>query len=47
MPNTIKTHVFILQGKTDEAKSLLNEIPSKEKLPRHLKQKSEEIIGMM
>ena len=43
----IKTHVFILQGKSDQAKSLLDEITSEEKLPRHLKQKSEEIIGMM
>ena len=43
----IKTHVFILQGKSDQAKSILDEITSEEKLPRHLKQKSEEIIGMM
>ena len=43
----IKTLVLKDQGKTDKAKSLLDEIISEEKLPRHLKQKSEELIGMM
>tara|TARA_B100002052_G_scaffold296805_1_gene326036 strand:- start:80 stop:745 length:666 start_codon:yes stop_codon:yes gene_type:complete len=43
----IKALLLKEQGKTDKAKSLLDEIISKEKLPRHLKQKSEEIIGMM
>ena len=43
----IKTLVLKDQGKTDKAKSLLNEIISEEKLPRDLKQKSEELIGMM
>ena len=41
----IKSLVFKYQGKTDKAKSLLNEIMSEKKLPRHLKQKSEEYIG--
>ena len=43
----IKTLVLKDQGKTDKAKSMLGEIISQEKLPTHLKQKSEEIIGMM
>tara|TARA_B100000287_G_C20401634_1_gene689883 strand:+ start:58 stop:723 length:666 start_codon:yes stop_codon:yes gene_type:complete len=43
----LKTLLLKEQGKNDKAKSLLDEIISKEKLPRHLKQKSEEIIGMM
>jgi len=43
----IKTVVLKDQGKTDEAKSLLNEIILEEKLPPHLKQKSEELIGLM
>jgi len=43
----IKTLVFKDQGEIDEAKNLLNEIISQEKLPIHLKQKSEELIGMM
>ena len=43
----IKTIVLKDQGKTDKAKRLLNEIIAEEKLPRHLKEKSEELIGMM
>ena len=43
----IKTLVLNDQGKIDKAKSLLDEIMLEKKLPRHLKQKSEEIIGMM
>ncbi len=43
----IKTLVLNDKGNIDEAKSLINEIISEEKLPRHLKQKSEEIRGMM
>ena len=43
----IKTVVLIGQGKTNIAKSLLDQIISEEKLPQHLKQKSEELIGMM
>ena len=41
--------VFALknQGKNDQAKSLLEEIMLEKNLPRHLKQKSEELIGMM
>ena len=43
----IKTLVLKDKGNINEAKSLINEIITEEKLPRHLKQKSEEIIGMM
>ena len=43
----IKTLVLKNQGNTDKAKSLLDEIISEKKLPRALKQKSEELIGMM
>ena len=43
----IKTVVLKGQGKTNIAKSLLDQIISEEKLPQHLKQKSEELIGMM
>ena len=41
--------IFVLknQGKNDKAKSLLEEIMLEKNLPRHLKQKSEELIGMM
>ena len=42
-----KTLVLKDQGKIDKAKSLLDEIMLDDKLPAHLKQKSEEIIGMM
>ena len=43
----IKTLVLKNQGNNDKAKSILDEIISEKKLPRHLKQKSEEFIGMM
>ena len=43
----MKSLVLKDQGKIDKAKSLLDEIILEEKLPRHLKQKSEELIGMM
>ena len=43
----IKTIVLKDQGNTDKAKSLLDEIMSEQNLPRHLKQKSEELFGMM
>ena len=43
----IKTHILKNQGKLETAKDLLNEIMSNEKLPPYLKQKSEELIGMM
>ena len=43
----IKTLVLKDQGKTDTAKRLLDKIISGKKLPQHLKNKSEELIGMM
>ena len=43
----IKASVLIEQGKTGRAKSLIDEVMIEEKLPRHLKQKSEELIGLM
>ena len=43
----IKALVLRDQGKTDMAKSLIDEIILEKKLPRHLKQKSEEISAMM
>ena len=42
-----KIFVLINQGDNDQAKSLLEEILLEKNLPRHLKQKSEELIGMM
>ena len=35
------------QGRIDKAKILIEELISEKKVPRHLKQKSEELIGMM
>ena len=43
----IKAHILIGQGKNDKAKILIDEIMSQEKLPLHLKKRSEELIGMM
>tara|TARA_Y100001970_G_scaffold138646_1_gene170579 strand:- start:5768 stop:6433 length:666 start_codon:yes stop_codon:yes gene_type:complete len=43
----MKILVLKEQNKIDKANILLDEIISEQKLPRHLKQKSEEIIGMM
>ena len=42
-----KSFVLINQGKIEKAKSLIEEIMLVERLPRHLKQKCEEFIGMM
>ena len=43
----IKAIILKDEGNIDKAKSLIDEIMSEKKLPQHLKQKSEEIIGMM
>ena len=41
--------IFVLKnlGQLEKAKNLIEEMMLSEKLPRHLKQKSEELIGMM
>ena len=43
----LKVSILKSQGKKEKAKSLIEEIMLIEKLPRHLKQKSEELFGMM
>ena len=43
----MKILVLNKQGKTDTAKRLIDKIISGKKLPQHLKNKSEELIGMM
>ena len=43
----LKVSIFIEQDKTEIAQKILNEILIEKKLPIHLKQQSEELIGMM
>ena len=43
----LKVSIFIKQDKTEIAQKILNEILIEKKLPIHLKQQSEELIGMM
>ena len=43
----LKVSIFIEQDKTENAQKILNEILIEKKLPIHLKQHSEELIGMM
>ena len=43
----LKVSIFIEQDKTEIAQKILNEILIEKKLPIHLKQHSEELIGMM
>ena len=43
----LKVSIFIEQDKTEIAQKILNEIFLEKKLPIHLKQQSEELIGMM
>ena len=43
----LKVSIFIEQDKVEIAQNILNEILLEKKLPIHLKQRSEELIGMM
>ena len=43
----LKTHVLKNKGNTNLAKEILEEVMLEKKLPRHLRQRSEELIGMM
>ena len=43
----IKANILIKQGKTDLVKVLIDELEAVEKLPQHLNQEKEIIIGMM
>ena len=43
----LKVSILIEQDKTEIAQNILNEILIEKKLPIHLKQRSEELIGMM
>ena len=43
----LKVSIFIEQDKTEIAQKILNEILIEKELPIHLKQQSEELIGMM
>ncbi len=43
----LKVSIFIEQDKTEISQKILNEILIEKKLPIHLKQQSEELIGMM
>ena len=43
----LKVSIFIEQDKIEIAQNILNEILLEKKLPTHLKQRSEELIGMM
>ena len=43
----LKVSILIEQDKTEIAQNILNEILLEKKLPIHLKQRSEELIGMM
>ena len=43
----LKVSIFIEQDKTEIAQKIINEILIEKKLPIHLKQHSEELIGMM
>ena len=43
----LKVSILIEQDKVEIAQNILNEILLEKKLPIHLKQRSEELIGMM
>jgi len=43
----LKVSILIEQDKIEIAQNILNEILLEKKLPIHLKQRSEELIGMM